>query len=270
MKSLARPLIIISAVATAIIIVVVTIILFYGAWYDEWSGFNDSSLVGDGSCNIAVIPLVGEITALDGGNYEDVDFEDLDMVSADQVISKLREAEADEQIKGVVVRIDSAGGGPVASEMMANALKGLDIPSVALIREIGASGGYLVATGADTIIASAFSDVGGIGVDMSYLENSQKNVREGVEYVQLTSAKYKDYGSPERPMTTEERVLIKRDLDIWHRIFVGQVAVNRSLTLEQVEKLADGSTFPGELALATLATTPRAEPFTSLRLQVST
>src|SRR5690349_11961054 len=98
MKSLTRPLIIISAIAMAIVVVVVVaIILFYGAWYDQWSGFNDSAMIGDCSCNIAVIPLVGEITALDGGTYEDVDFEDLDMVSADHVVAKLHEAEADDQ-----------------------------------------------------------------------------------------------------------------------------------------------------------------------------
>ncbi|MFZ2682044.1 MAG: signal peptide peptidase SppA [Patescibacteria group bacterium] len=249
MTSLKRPLVIITAIAVAIVLVTVVIISFYGAWYDEWSGYNDSALLGDGACNIAVIPLVGEITAYDGGTYEEVDFEDLSLVSADQVIAKLREAEANDQIDGVVVQIDSGGGGPVASEMLANTLKRLDVPSVALIRELGASGGYLTATGADTIIASAFSDVGGIGVTMSYLDNSQQNLNEGLEYVQLTSAKFKDYGSPDRPMTAEERALLQRDLDLWHREFVDQVASNRNLPVEQVEKLADGSTLPGELAL---------------------
>jgi protease-4 len=204
----------------------------------------------DYSCNVAVIPLVGEITSFDPGVYEAVDFADYDMTSADMVIAKLHQAEANRDIEGVLVRIDSPGGGPVASEMIMNAIRRLDIPTVALIRETGASGGYLAATGADTIIASAYSDVGGIGITMSYLENSQQNTQNGLEYVQLSSGKYKDSYSPDKPLTSDERALAERDLAIWKRVFVGEVAENRRMSIEQVEKLADGSTLPGELALA--------------------
>lgn len=205
---------------------------------------------GDESCNVAIIPLVGEITSFDSGVYEDIDFADYDMVSADLVIAKLHQAEANKAIHGVLMRIDSPGGGPVASEMIMNTVKRLDIPVVALIRETGASGGYLAASGADTIIASAFSDVGGIGVTMSYLENSKQNAQAGLEYVQLSSGKYKDSYSPDKPLTADERALAERDLAIWKQVFVDEVAENRHLTIEHVETLADGSTFPGELALA--------------------
>mgnify|MGYP001609231968 FL=1 len=204
---------------------------------------------GGESCNIAVIPLVGEITSSDAGTYSEGDFEDIEMVSADQVIKKLHDAEDDSSIKGVLIRIDSSGGGPTASEMITNTLKRLSIPTVALIREGGASGGYLVATGADTIIASVFSDVGSIGITMSYLENSKKNAKEGLQFVQLSSGKYKDTYNPDKPFTADERVLAERDLAIWKQAFVGQVAANRGMSVEQVEKLADGSTLPGELAL---------------------
>lgn len=106
-----------------------------------------------------------------------------------------------------------------------------------------------MATGADTIIASPFSDVGSIGVTMSYLDYTQQNRAEGIEFVSLSSAKFKDYGSPDKIMTAEERSLLERDLKIYHDEFVKQVAENRDMSLEDVEKLADGSTMPGSLAL---------------------
>lgn len=119
----------------------------------------------------------------------------------------------------------------------------------AVIREYGTSGGYLVATGADVIFASPFSDVGGLGITMSYLEQTEKNAQDGVRYVPLASAPFKDYGNPNKPLTATERMLIERDLKIYHEHFVQEIAENRNLPIEQVAKLADGSSVPGSLAL---------------------
>jgi protease-4 len=222
-------------------------LLIWGKWHDEWSGYNAS--VANEYCNVAVVPLVEEITSLDGGTWAEVDFEDAGLVSADQTIKAFKDVERNPDIKGLLLRIDSPGGTPVASEMIANSLKRLNIPTVALIREIGTSGGYLAATGADTIIASPFSELGSIGVTMSYLENWQKNQSEGLNFVELSSGPFKDYGSPDKPLTPQERSLLERDLKIYHAQFVKEVAENRDLPIEHVAKLADGSSMPGVLAL---------------------
>lgn len=211
---------------------------------------NSFYMSGDGSCNIAVIPLVGEITSFDGGNQTSYEFENLyNQVSVDHIISSIRNAEDDYNIVGVMLRIDSGGGSPVGGEMIADALKMLGMPTLALIRSVGTSAAYLSATGADAIIASRFSDVGGIGVNMSYLEYSQQNEKNGIEYVQLTSAPLKDYGSSNRAPTAAERVLFLRDLGLLHAAFVEEVAANRQLDIEKVEEYADGSSVPGEMAL---------------------
>lgn len=161
----------------------------------------------------------------------------------------LHKAEKDQNILGVLARIDSGGGSPVASEIISNRFKKSSLPVVALIRERGASGGYLIATGAKTIIASPFSDVGSIGITMSYLENTAKNKKDGVQYISLSSGKYKDYGSPDKALTFDEQKLFQRDLKIWHDHFVKIVSENRNLPFEQVAKVADGSSMPGSLAL---------------------
>ena len=220
----------------------------YGAWHDEWSGYNASWNVSDGVCNIAVASVNGDITTMGGATTTEGE-EALLITNADDVIASLRAAEADPNILGVIVNIDSLGGAPVASELIANALKNLSLPTVALIREFGTSGGYLAATGADTIIASPLSDVGSIGVTLSYLENWEKNAKEGLRFVSLSSGKYKDYGNPDKPLTADERTLLERDLKIYHDQFVKEVAENRNLPIENVSKLADGSSMPGELAL---------------------
>lgn len=212
----------------------------WGAWHDEWSGFNASLEYSDGWCNIAVIPLTGDIVPGSGLDGE---------TGGDDVLASLRMAEADTDVYGVLLRIDSGGGSAAASEQIANALKASSLPSVALIREIGTSGAYLAATGADRVYVSEFSDVGGIGVTMSYLENVRQNEEDGIDFVSLASAPYKDYMNPNMPLTSEERAILERDLSIYHDVFVRQVAENRGLPIEDVRRLADGASMPGSLAL---------------------
>ena len=123
------------------------------------------------------------------------------------------------------------------------------MPNAAYIVDSGASAAYLIASAADTIIASPFSDVGSIGITMSYLDYSAQNAAQGIEYISLASAKYKNYGDPDKPLTEEERALFERDLSVWHEALVAEVAENRNLPIEKIAKLADGSSMPGKLAL---------------------
>ena len=222
----------------------------WGNWNDEWSGFNAQFTVSDGYCNIAVVPITGDITTLPYPENDTVDSANQYPVAVvDDILYQLRLAEYDPYIEGILVRIDSYGGSPVASEILADAIKASSLPIAALIREVGVSGGYLAATGADTIFASPLSDVGSIGITMSYVENVNKNAQEGLRYVPLSSAPFKDSGDPNKPLTAAERALFERDLKIYHEEFVRQVATNRDLPIETVAKLADGSSMPGALAL---------------------
>ena len=166
--------------ALAIVIVFAVGLRIFGSWHDEWSGYNASTMISDGYCNIAVIPIIGDIIPY-AGAYEDGSGNEMPpSMNPDDTLATLRWAENDPNILGVLARIDSSGGSPVASEIIANGFKNSSLPVVALIREMGTSGAYLLATGAGTIIASPFSDVGGIGLTLSYLENTAKNSKEGL------------------------------------------------------------------------------------------
>ncbi len=226
-------------------------LILWGDWHDEWSGFNASWQISDGECNIAVIPIDGEITTFPYIIEGEADDESAPLTtSMTETLSTLSTAEHyDPNILGVLMLIDSPGGSPSASKMIADELKGSTLPVAAFILDTAASGGYYVATGADTIIANPYSDVGSIGITMSYLDYSKQNAEQGLEYISLSSGKFKDSGTPDRALTAEERALFERDLKIYHDTFVNDVAKNRNLPVEDVVKLADGSTLPAPLAL---------------------
>src|SRR3989344_308341 len=147
----------------------------WGNWNDEWSGFNAQFTVSDGSCNIAVVPIVGDITALPYPVDDTADpANQYPIAVVDDVLYQLRLAENDPNIEGILVIIDSLGGTPVASEILADAIKASPLPVAALIRDYGTSGGYLAATGADTIFASPLSDVGSIASPCRILRMSER------------------------------------------------------------------------------------------------
>jgi protease-4 len=249
MKQLIKKLAVTAWYVVVLLAVFTAGLFIFGAWHDEWSGYNASAAISDGTCNIAVLPIVGDIVAFAGINTGEEGGIPPPSTNPDDTLLFVRAAENDPNILGILARIDSGGGYVVAGETMATGFKNSSLPIVALIREMGASSAYLIATGADAIIASPFSDIGSIGVTMSYLENFEKNKQEGMNFVSLSSAKFKDYGNPDKPITSAERALFERDLKISHEQFVKEVSENRNLPIEDVARLADGSSMLGELAL---------------------
>lgn len=223
----------------AVVVVVTIFIIVWGssAFYDV------SNEISDGSCNIAVYPLEGAILPFYG-------IGEFDLVTTPESLEAFMDtAEHESSIQGVLIEINSPGGTPVASERIAERLRTSTLPVVGLAGDIAASGAYMVAAATDYLIASPMSEVGSIGVNMSYVEESQKNEEEGLTYVQLTTGKFKDAGSPNRPITDEERELFMKDLDIVHNYFIDLVAKYRKLPREDVVAIADGSAMTGVRAL---------------------
>ena len=201
-------------------------------------------------CNIAGLTLRGDLmTYLPPESYAEGGQLSIDATASAELVRSIEEAGNNDSIKGILLEIDSYGGYPVAAEEVANSLKQSQKPTVALIRESGASAAYLVATGADWIIASRNSDIGGIGITASYVENVEKNKKEGLLFQQLSIGKYKDAFDPNKPLTQEEKNLILRDLNVIYENFIEVVSKNRNLPIEVVKKMADGSTMLGLMAL---------------------
>ena len=203
-----------------------------------------------GECNVTGINLHGVMTTyIPAGLFNEEDIITEDVVASEDITYAINQAEWDDDVKAILLEVDSYGGLPVAGEEIANALMRTTKPTVAFIRSGGASAAYWAATGADRIFASQNSDVGGIGVTMSYLDNSERNRQEGLSYVDLSTGKFKDTGSPDKPLTADERAILMRDLKIVYENFIEAVSANRDIPAEEVRVIADGSTVMGARAV---------------------
>ncbi|MBP9717215.1 MAG: signal peptide peptidase SppA [Candidatus Pacebacteria bacterium] len=229
-----------ASVLLKVFAVLLTIVIIIGM-----IGFFSFNLlsVSDGECNIAVMPINGVIMPFGSG----VMYEEFVTTPAD-VRDFLAALEYETMIEGVLFEINSPGGTPVASEDIATQIAVLEMPNIALVGDVAASGGYMIASAADTIVASPMSDVGSIGVTMSYTEESEKNKEEGITYVPLNSGKFKDTGSPNKPLSEEERTLLEGQLQEVHNYFVDLVSKYRNINRDDVAALADGSTLTGTKA----------------------
>ncbi len=231
----------------SIIILILTVITF---WIEQTYLYFDEDYYKDKSCNVSNIKLQGDLYSYIPNEYRDENGMIIfDLVSSEDIVNAIEEAENDDSIKAIVLEIDSFGGGPVAGEEVANALKRATKPTVALIRGYGLSAAYWSATGSDIIFASQNSDIGSIGVTMSYLDYAKENEEAGLTYNQLSAGKFKDIGNYDKPLTPEEKELLMRDVNILHENFIKAVVDNRNLEIEKVRQLADGSDMLGQMAL---------------------
>lgn len=164
------------------------------------------------------------------------------------IVEQIQAASRDSSTKGIILEINSPGGSGVASSDIAQALRETQLPTVAFIRETGASGAYWVASATDHIIASPLSLVGSIGVIGSYLDLSGLLERYNITYQQFVAGDNKDFGSPFRSPTHQERERFQQLLDELHNVFIDQVAIGRNMTHEQVRQVADGFIYSGNQA----------------------
>lgn len=234
----------------AIFILVLTVICFWLEEIDYYladgyylSGSYEEEELYSGDCNVSGILLRGDLVT-----YLDESSEFMQTASED-IVYYIEDAEKNDQIKAIIIEIDSSGGRPVADKEVADTLKMATKPTVALIRGVGFSSAYYAATGADIIFASEDSDVGSIGVTYSYLDYAKQNQSEGITFNQVSSGKFKDLMNPDKSLTQEERNLLMRDVEILTENFIKAVAENRNLDIDKVRGLADGSSMLGQMAL---------------------
>ena len=166
-------------------------------------------------------------------------------------IEQLDELADDDGIKAVVVRIDSPGGGVAASQEIYRAVRQLQIKKKVIVSmgSVAASGGYLIATAADRIVANPGTITGSISAVMHFADVQELMKKVGVRSSVIKSGKFKDIGSPVREMTAEEKQLIQGLVDDIYDQFVRTVAEDRKIPLEIIMSLADGRIFSGRQAL---------------------
>jgi protease-4 len=168
-------------------------------------------------------------------------------INPDEFLEMAREANESE---AVIIRINSPGGSVVASKEIFEAIKEIDKPKICLMLENAASGALWVSMACDYIIADSLTLTGSIGATSSYIEFSELLSKYGIEYVNLTSGKFKDMGIPFRNITSEERKMFEEILKEVVSEFKQVIANSRGLDIKKVEEIADGRIFLGKDALA--------------------
>ncbi|NJD08474.1 MAG: S49 family peptidase [Methylococcaceae bacterium] len=173
---------------------------------------------------------------------------------ADAVITGLRSAFAASEAKAVVIEINSPGGSPVQAGMIHDEIKRLrgkhpDKSVVAVIDDMGASGGYYVAVAADRIFANPASLVGSIGVRLDSFGFTDAMNRLGVERRLYTAGKYKGVMDMFTPVDPAAETQIHGMLDTVHRQFINAVKSGRGSRLKDDPILFTGMFWSGEEGL---------------------
>lgn len=170
--------------------------------------------------------------------------------SAASTIKDLKRFRENEEIKAIVLRIDSPGGGAGPSqEIFREVRKTAKVKKVIVsMGAVAASGGYYIAAGADGIVASPATITGSIGVIMGFTNIEELLNKIGLKAVVVKSGAYKDVGSPTREMTPGEREMLQAFVDDIHSQFISDVAKGRNLPIDTVKEFADGRIFTGQQA----------------------
>ncbi len=172
------------------------------------------------------------------------------ITTPDKVLEAFKQFRKNDNVKAVVLRIDSPGGAVGASQEIYQEAKRLDKvkPVVASLGNTAASGGYYSAVGARYIVSNPGTVTGSIGVIMK-LPNVQKLLEKlGIKTTVIKSGKLKDLASITRDLTPEERAVLESVMDDIHKQFIQAVASSRKLSVDKVTALADGRIFSGRQA----------------------
>jgi len=171
------------------------------------------------------------------------------------IVQKLKKAEEDPKVKGVILRMNTPGGEVTASDILYHEIRAFKdrkkVPVVAAFLEISASGGYYIASACDRIVAHPTTITGSIGVVALHFSLGGLLTKIGVKVDAIKSGEHKDMGSPFRDATDEERKLFQDLIDQMYARFVRVVTDGRRglLTEDQVRKLADGRVYTADQAL---------------------
>ncbi len=192
---------------------------------------------------IAVILAEGDIV---DGNVEGA-------ISSEKFAKEIRKARKDENIKAIVLRVNSPGGSILASEViwreMGEAKKAK--PLIVSMGEVAASGGYYIATPADTIVAQPTTITGSIGI-FGILFNVQELINDklGVTTDVVATGEFSDLGNMARPLTEVERTIIQSSVEDGYETFISRVAEGRGMHPDSVRKVASGRVWTGTQAKA--------------------
>ena len=201
---------------------------------------------GYGTTKVVRLDLSGLII-----RSQETSFFGIEQDPVETLIKQIQCAKMDADVKGILLCIDSPGGGVTASDEIYNALKAFrescdDRRILVHIRDIGASGAYYVAMAADYIMAEPTSVIGSIGVIMQNLNLKQLSDKIGINAITIKSGKNKDLLNPFESVDTNQVAILQEVVNSLQNRFSNLVINNRGINSEDV---IDGRVFISDVAL---------------------
>jgi protease IV len=170
------------------------------------------------------------------------------IMDSKKVLRRLERYEEDDEVKAVVLRLDSPGGAVAPSQEIYEAVKKYKKPLVVSMGSVAASGAYYIACAAKKIFANPGTITGSIGVIMEFANLEKLYDWAKIKRYSIKTGRFKDAGAEYREMTPEERGLLQDMVDDVLAQFKQAVHVGRKLSVEQVTAVADGRIFSGNQA----------------------
>ena len=193
---------------------------------------------------IAVYYASGEITDYPGSATSE------EGIVGSKVIRDLRKLKENDDVKAVVLRVNSPGGSAFASEQIWYAVKELKTkkPVIVSMSDYASSGGYYISCGADTIVAEPTTLTGSIGIFGMVPNVKELTDKIGLSYDVVKTNKYADFGNIMRPFSEGEKALLQMMVAEGYDTFITRCAEGRHTTKEAIEKIAEGRVWTGEAA----------------------
>ena len=190
---------------------------------------------------IALIIADGEIV---GG-------EALDQISSDRFLKEIRKARKNEDVKAIVIRINSPGGSVIASEVIWRELSEAqkEKPLIASMSNYAASGGYYIAAPADTIVAYPNTITGSIGIfGLWFNAKGFLNNKLGITTDEVKTGQYSNLLDPTKTISETEKAIMQKKVEEGYDTFISRVSEGRKMSKEQVLAIAGGRVWSGKMA----------------------
>jgi protease IV len=208
--------------------------------------FQERYISGEGADKIAVLPITGLIAPQQS---EPNPLVSQAAASPETLRDQLRQATEDESVEAVILEIESPGGGVVPTDQMYRSIQDFkeetQKPVVVSMGSTAASGGYYIATAADSIVANESTLTGSLGVIFEYLNLAEAAEEYGIEQEVIKSGPYKDIGSSTREPSEEELEILQAYVDESYDQFVRVIVEGRDLPEGEVREIADGRVYSG-------------------------
>ena len=190
---------------------------------------------------IAVIVADGTIMPGDGNQNDKV-------IGAETFVKEIRAARENDDIKAIVLRVNSPGGEFKASDMMWREIElaTKEKPVIASMSDYAASGGYYLAMACDTIVAQPHTITGSIGIFGIMFDLSDFfDEKLGITFDEVRTGAYGDTYTVTRPLTPAEKKIIQQSLDEYYDTFTSKAAEGRDMTQAQILEVASGRVWTG-------------------------